>query len=254
MQMMAARVVVGFDDARKVIILHDPSFGPAMERRPMRSRPRGVPPAEERRTSSCPKAAALVASHAKDAPYRARSADERAAERYAMTYAAVATGQFDVAEKTARDAVKMLEASDGYRHMLNLSWDWMLKAQNRAPEAIAVLEESLKWVNDSPMGWQVLSQLYKPFRDPGRAAHRLCHADGRRSTMILNGTATGGAPPRRHAARAVPRSARVVWQLERVLPRSNLRRRPSVVAGFFALIAPHSVRRRCDWRARSPAA
>ena len=38
------------------------------------------------------------------------------------------------------------------------------------PEAIRSLEDALKWVNDSPVAWQALAQLY---RKPGAADPRV---------------------------------------------------------------------------------
>ncbi len=160
-RMMAARVLIGFDDSRKVVILHDPSFGPAWEL-PTDAFELMWRAAGARATYlAMPEAAALLAAHAKDSGYRSRSTDERAAERYATAYAAAAVGQFELAERTVREALKTMEASDGYRHVLNLELGLLLRAQNRLPEAIASVEEALKWVNDSPMGWQVLAQMYK---------------------------------------------------------------------------------------------
>ncbi|MFN8572404.1 MAG: hypothetical protein U0132_10125 [Gemmatimonadaceae bacterium] len=160
-RMMATRVVVGFDDTRKVVILHDPSFGPAWELAADAFDVMWRTAGARATFLNMPEAAALLATHAKDPAYRNRNADERAAERFATTYAAASVGQFDLAERTAREALKTIEASDGYRHVLNLELGLLLRAQNRMPEAIAAVEDALKWINDSPAGWQVLAQLYK---------------------------------------------------------------------------------------------
>jgi tetratricopeptide (TPR) repeat protein len=169
-RMMAARVVVGFDEARGVMLMHDPSFGPAWEL-PRAQFEAAWRAAGAHMTYVQPDDAAAVAARFARAPaYRTRTVDERAAEKYAFSYANAAVGEFATAERLAREGITGIEASDGYRHVLNLELGLMLRAQDKVPEAIRALEDALKWVNDSPVAWQALAQLY---RKPGAADSRL---------------------------------------------------------------------------------
>ena len=156
----AARVVIGYDDARHVVILNDPSFGPAYDlaeadfdrmwavagRRYLAVHPAHLDSARAR--------------HAGAPAYRARSAAERAAEAYVFGYGLAATGRVDEAEARYRRGLEIEALDPGYRHLMLFELAILLTARKRIDEAIEMMRAATEAVPQNPRAWAFLSDLY----------------------------------------------------------------------------------------------
>lgn len=155
----AVRVVIGYDEPRGVIVVHDPSFGPAVE----------LPESEFSAMWSAadarwqvlepPDAEAVIRSRVGAPSYRARTADEFAAERFAHGYVHSALRQMAEGERDLREALALDGVGPGYRHLLNLELALNLQSQMRLDEARLPAEEATRLVPENDRGWLALALI-----------------------------------------------------------------------------------------------
>jgi tetratricopeptide (TPR) repeat protein len=167
---MTAHVIVGFDDSKQLIMMHDATFGPATEMSYADFEKAWKASGSEMTVIRPADRAAVVARRAGAAPYRNRTADERAAEGYITAYTLAATGKLADAEQTLRRTLSGVEASDGYKHLLNLELAMVLESQQRGPEALKAWEETVKYLPDIPIAWQHMATMYKKVAKDDRLA------------------------------------------------------------------------------------
>lgn len=189
---MACRVVIGYDDARKVVVLHDPSFGPAWE----------VSYAEFDAMWSFwnrfhleiypDDFARVVARRPPAPPYPARTASQRAAEDFVYGYALASVGRRDDAEARLKDGLAIPGLPVGYRHLMLLELARLAEARHDLATAIALYEQASVLLPQDPWPWLLLGGLYQ--RDPTagqkgdsllRRAAALC-ADSEAQTAVWN--------------------------------------------------------------------
>jgi hypothetical protein len=157
----AVRVAIGYDDVRRVLILHDPSIGPAWEL--------SYDDFERMWALSDPVISfiepddrdSIVAERQCAPPYRARTADERAAELYLLGYALSATGRTREGEAAFRTGLALPGVGRGYRHLLLFDLALTLSWTMRVEEAIAAARESTDEIPENPAPWSLLSVLYE---------------------------------------------------------------------------------------------
>ena len=156
---IASRVVIGYDDARRVLILHDPTFGPAWEvgydefwkmwnflGKPKYSAP--YPPDYLQ----------VLAKKNQSTPYL-RSADNEAAVHYVYGYAWQAIGQPALAEKEYRKGVELSGISPAYRHLLNMDLAVTLAALGRPAEALPYARTATELMPEHSRAWHVLANI-----------------------------------------------------------------------------------------------
>jgi len=156
---MACRVVIGYDDPRKVIILHDPSFGPAWElsyadfetmwsfwsRFYMAMYPNDF--------------ARVLAKRPAASPYPARTAAQHAAEDYMYGYALAAVGRRNEAESRLKAGLAIPELPSGYRHVMLLELARLAEARHDTVTAIATYRQAGDVLPQDNRSWLFLGQL-----------------------------------------------------------------------------------------------
>lgn len=157
------RVVIGYDDTKRTVTLHDPSFGPAWEvsREEFDAmwllsqnswvllNPKTGPPARD------------AAS-----PYTERTTDQRAAELYCRAYAASSQGHDDQAIRILDEGLALPGLSAGWRHLMLLERGCRLLVANKAVSAIPDLERARDIVPEDFRAWMFLSEAMRFLPDP----------------------------------------------------------------------------------------
>ncbi len=162
---LAVRVAIGYDDARGVIVLHDPSFGPALELSRADFETMWAAAGRRLVPLRLGDPAAAAARHANES-YRARSADERGAECFVNGVALAADGRGADAEAEYRRGLALLGLSPGYRHLLAFDLALALEGQARVADAIAAAREAAALVPDDAGPWRLLTRLYAATPSP----------------------------------------------------------------------------------------
>jgi hypothetical protein len=157
--LMACRVVIGYDDPRKVIILHDPSFGPAWElsyadfetmwsfwnRLYIAMYPDDF--------------ARVLAKRSPAPPYPARTAPQHAAEEYVYGYALASVGRRNEAEARLKAGLVIPDLPSGYRHLMLLEIGRLAAARYDTATAVATYREARNLVPQHYRTWLFLGEL-----------------------------------------------------------------------------------------------
>ena len=155
------RVLIGYDGVRRVVTLHDPTFGPAWEigeddfdrmwaltnrawvvMRP--HEPRTI--VDERRTAP---------------PYRARTADELAASDLVFAQALATVGRDREAADRLRQGLARTDLSDSYRHLLTLELAASDVTRGRLRVAATGAEEAARLLPEHSRAWLVAAEAYR---------------------------------------------------------------------------------------------
>lgn len=155
----AARVVVGVDDVRKLVIMHDAAFGPAWE----------VPfdefeimwAAAERWYSVLSPKEGLRVDRTSAPGYPARTSDQRAAQEYFYAYSLAAIGRRDEAEKQYRAILARPELSRGYRYLVLLDAAYLSQRKRQHEEAVSLLRQAAEQIPQAPVPWVMMAEICK---------------------------------------------------------------------------------------------
>src|SRR5215470_11061448 len=216
------RVLIDYDDARRVVTLHDPTFGPAWtidydgfdrlwsltNRTWMVMRPHDP--------------RAIVAERQAAPPYRARTADEQAANDLVFALALSARGRDRDAANRLRQALTRADISVGYRHLLRLQLANDDVHRGRFRAAAEGADEAARLVPESPAPWSVAAEAYRRL---GRAQDADAAAARARQLAACSEAAQVGG----HGE---------VKVLPETLYRPEQRALASVVARDFFVVAP----------------
>lgn len=198
---VAARLVVGYDDERQVLTMHDPSFGPnlelgyeefeamwrAVETKYWAHHPDPLPPAAAGRAG----------------PARARTADDEAAVALFRAYGREVIGDYAGAESLLRSALALEGLSAGRRHLLHLELAITLNETGRGLEAVEALRQASAAFPDYALTEQVLARLLAT-SGGGRAAKQEARkVEGRLKQLC-------GAEPQRRVADELGRDFHVM--------------------------------------------
>lgn len=169
----AARVVVGMDDDRQVVIIHDPSFGPAWEVGYREFDAMWSP--MDRNYFTCSRATGTPGAVAAGG-YRPRTPDERAAAHFVWATALHATEQTREAEAELQRALALEGVSSAYRHILYHELALTFEDLGRRQEAIATLRQAITALPEDYSVWRDLAELIGDADSPGARTAR-AHAD-----------------------------------------------------------------------------
>lgn len=157
---VASRIVIGYDDSRQVLIMHDPIFGPDWEisysdfQSMWRLSNNSYTVFFVRNA-----AGELVPDPDKDAR-QPRTPDHEAAIALFNGYSLAATNQLNKAESELRRGLEMTGISPRYRHLLNLELGSLLRETDRPEEAVQVLLESTKIYSKHFRAWGELGLTF----------------------------------------------------------------------------------------------
>jgi tetratricopeptide (TPR) repeat protein len=155
----AWRVAIGYDNERRMMILNDPSFGPAWE----------VPYEQfeamwDRTGHGC---AATYPPNFEDiqakrtaGPYRPRTPQERAAEHYVYGYALASTRKLKEAEEQFREGLSIPEIGRGYEELLYYELALDLRERNDIPGAIEAARKATEALPEDANPWGFLGKTY----------------------------------------------------------------------------------------------
>jgi hypothetical protein len=153
----ARRIVIGYDETRRVVIVHDPSFGPAVEI-PQDDFDRMWAAATRRyRTLEVSDADSVTRRRASAAPYRGRTTEERAAQLWVQGTVRATLAMAPEAEQSLRAALALPGLGPGYEHLVQLDLGAVLIQQKRYGEAIIALQRAAALVPENPRGWELLA-------------------------------------------------------------------------------------------------
>lgn len=157
----AARLLIGYDDERRVVVVHDPSFGPALElgyddfdtmwRYTGRIFDAGVPQDYTR----------LADKRGSPAPYPTRTPGAQAAWHFVTGYGLTEVGRTAEAEQTFAKGLVLAGVGPGYRFMLAFEAAHLQLAAGRPEEVVASLRVATAAVPQACAAWSMLATQYR---------------------------------------------------------------------------------------------
>jgi len=168
--LVSARVVIGYDDDRKVLTLHDPSFGPAFEvsyddfdkmwsvfdRTYIAAYP--------------PNYKELLLKRATASQYRARTPDEQAAEHFVFGYALSSVGQSDEAEKHFKKGLAISGIGKAYEHLLLFELANVYWARGNIEDAFVPTQKAISILPEHGRPHLLLAGIYEARGEKQRAS------------------------------------------------------------------------------------
>ncbi|HVO47642.1 MAG TPA: hypothetical protein VMT29_15045 [Steroidobacteraceae bacterium] len=156
----STRLVIGYDDERKVLVLHDPSFGPAFEMSYDEFMLTWDVLGRRYAGSYPPDYARVLAKRGPGKPYRQRTPQEEAAFYYIYGYALNATGRPKEGAEKFRKGLAIPRIGRGYQHLFELELAYARAAQGDAQGAIDAALAATELVPQDPIPWRLLDYLY----------------------------------------------------------------------------------------------
>ncbi len=180
---LVARVVIGYSDDRQVIVLHDPSFGPAWEVSYEDFDKMWQPMNSSYRVSLPPNHTELLAGQFPSQPYRPRTPDEHAAFHFIYGCALSSVGRVTEATELLGKGLAIEGVGTGYQHLLLL--ELALRYYDAAEEekAIAAAQRAIELVPESYRAWQFLAHFYRRNSDEERRKKAVA-ADNRAKKLM----------------------------------------------------------------------
>jgi len=164
---ISSRVAIGYDDDRGVLILHDPSFGPAWEVS-YRDFEKMWGPRGRNYTVAYPPDHAMGGAVKRTAPpYRPRTADEQAAVHFVFGYALSSVGRGEEAESWFRQGFAIPGIDRYHQHLLLFELALQSAAKGSLKEAIAMAQKASALLPEHHRPWRFLAQLYRGSRGEG---------------------------------------------------------------------------------------
>ena len=163
---IAARVMVGYDDQKGVILLHDPSFGPSLEVtysdfermwRPGGAWYATVQPGE-------PDAVPTQSAVSHPAP----SPEQRALRHWVYGYALASIGKINEAAEEYRRGLEIPDVSGGSRHVLLLELAICHREKGDNAAAIEAARQAADVIPEHHLAWTLLGQLHAESSIEGR--------------------------------------------------------------------------------------
>jgi len=180
------RVVVGLDPTRRVVIVHDPAFGPAWEV-PYDDFERMWSAADRMYCVRAPKDGARPSVTAASA-YLPRTPDQRATECYLYGYSLAATGKAAEADERYRAGLSLEGLSAGYRFILLQERGFLAYRRKRGEEAVALLRQATEQIPQAPGPWFLMAQIC---RETGAAGGKSAADEFQRTADKLAGDQAG---------------------------------------------------------------
>lgn len=164
--LLASRLIIGYDDERRKLIMHDPLFGPAFELSYEDFDKMWGPTGqgfEVLYPSNFAKARHPVAG-----AYRSRSPDEQSAHHFVFGYALASVGRGAEAQEEFKSGLKVPNQGRFFRFMLLMESAVVHYKMRKDDLAIAAAQKAVEAVPENPNGWNVLAMIYRDSSMPNR--------------------------------------------------------------------------------------
>ncbi len=160
-----SRVLVGYDDVRKVVILNDASFGPGWEVS-YEDFDRMWAAGERTYVIKYPhNFAERSAQRSVSQAMPRRTAEQQAIEAYIMGYGLAAAGQPAEAETQFRKGLAIPGTSRGMQHLLQFELaGQLLCCRGRVEEGMAAFEQAIALVPENSAPWYILTKIFSRLR------------------------------------------------------------------------------------------
>ena len=159
------RVVIGYDDERRVVTMHDPSFGPAWELS-----------YDDFLTAWTATGASYITAIPHDSTTRAaataypeRTVAQRAAEHLVFGVALQAVGRLDDAQRRLRAGLALPGLSRGYEHLLHLELAEVLWQSEDFEGARVSIDQATRLLPEHWRVWAVWAGIWRGMRVHGGA-------------------------------------------------------------------------------------
>jgi hypothetical protein len=157
---LAMRVVIGYDDERQVVTMHDPSFGPAFEVSYEQFDRMWEPLERAYLVLRPPDAADRKARRQEAAPYREPTINERAALLYVSGYAWSSAGDPDTGRTMLKKGFELPGLDLGYRHLFLVELAVQAMAHDDNAGAVELLREAVQLIPHHALPWRMLLAIY----------------------------------------------------------------------------------------------
>ena len=186
-----SRVLVGYDDVRKVVILNDASFGPGWEVS-YEDFDRMWAAGERTYVIKYPhNFAERSAQRSVSQAMPRRTAEQQAIEAYIMGYGLAAAGQPAEAETQFRKGLAIPGTSRGMQHLLQFELaGQLLCCRGRVEEGMAAFEQAIALVPENSAPWYILTKIFQQAEMPQesamarRKALKLCTSQNARNEVV----------------------------------------------------------------------
>ncbi len=159
---VASRVVIGYDESKRVLILHDPTFGPAYELGYDRFERMWGGVWGRMYVVAAPQDYGRILKKRPAAPaYLPRTPDQQAAECFVMGYAFSSIGQVAEGERWLNAGLAIPGLGTHYRALLDLELAVHALARGRREEALAWDRRAKDASPEDPRPWQFLEAFYR---------------------------------------------------------------------------------------------
>jgi tetratricopeptide (TPR) repeat protein len=153
----AARVVIGYDQERKTVLLHDPSLGPAWEVPEQDFERMWQFSKRKYRLLYPPNYLEVLSAKTSAPPYGARAPDNDAAAHYWYGYALESLDSLEEAEQELRSGLQIPGISKGYEHLLRYELARVLNLRGRDEDAIAEARKAIALMPENPAPWDFVA-------------------------------------------------------------------------------------------------
>jgi tetratricopeptide (TPR) repeat protein len=154
------RVLIGYDDVKRTVSLHDPSLGPRREisyddfTKMWKAFGNGYIAAYPNDYLSRP------AKRSASPAYRSPTTDEQAAAYFLQGYALSSIGKPAAAEEQFRRGLALPGLGKGYRHLFLLELASALYSRAHSDEAVSAAEQAITLLPESSLAWSFLGRVY----------------------------------------------------------------------------------------------
>lgn len=159
--LQSSRVVIGYDDERKIVILHDPSFGPAWQVSFDDFEKMWEPKKRWYLAAYPPNHGEVAAKRPPAADYAPRTPDQQAAEQFVLGYALSCVGRMVEAEEHFKRGLAVPGIAKGYQHLLLFELALQYRTRGGTEEAIAAAQKATELVPEHHRPWEFLAQTYR---------------------------------------------------------------------------------------------
>jgi len=157
----SARVVVGYDDSRSIVYLHDPTFGPYWEVSYDDFEKMWEVGGRRFHFSHPPDYEAVLAEQSLNDEHTSRSPGHQATVRYVFGYALSSIGRNEEAEAQLRQGLEIEGVEDGCRFLLLLELSVVRAKSEDFEEAIVLAKEASRLLPQHHASWFLIASLYK---------------------------------------------------------------------------------------------